>query len=167
MLIVENISPRILGLATDRKSTVTIVDTDDGVKEKVKFTELAKYDLDIVGLQYIGDRTSVNIYPRTSYLSYSCGDMYFLFSQTDVWGFKGSDYYMHIYIKNDMLMEEGSITGYRGDCIGIPSRFSPEMDFLVYVYYRFSKECTVAFKEQSMLYDKGIRDRIKRKLLFN
>ena len=167
MLIVENISPRILGVTTGRKSTVTIVDTDDGIKEKVKLTELAKHDLDIVGLQYIGDRTSVNICPRTSYLSYSCDDMYFLFSQTDVWGFKGSDYYMHIYIKNDMLMKEGNIARYRGDCIGIPSRFSLEMDFLVYVYYRFSKEGTVAFKEQSMLYDKGIRDRIKRKLLFN
>lgn len=164
MLIAECVRPCPIGIEI-KDQMITVVDTDDGVRERENSKKLRDIGLDISGLeincynQIIG-----RIYPILSYKHYEIEDILFIFKYNEVFAIRGNDSYMHIVIDNKYLYVNGvGIT--ISECLGIPSRYCLNAEFIVNAYRDYSIVNTTLLN--NYIVEKGVRFRIMRSILLS
>ena len=167
MLIAECKRPNSLMFHL-RTFSASIVDTDDGIREDVNVRQLASLTVPVINLKLDIDNRSVSgmVSPLIRPHKYELDGVLYIFKYNEVYAIYGNDGYNHLLLHEDgKLFQNGSYKG-SAECLGIPSRTTKNSDMKVRAYSLMTIPFEIVLRREEAISEKGIRQHVLRKILF-
>ena len=167
MLIAECKRPNSLVFQL-RTFSVSIVDTDDGICEDANVRQLAGLTVPVINLKLDIDNRSVSgkVSPLIRPHQYELDGVLYIFKYNEVYAIYGNDRYSHLLLNEDGKLFQNSLYKDSADCLGIPSRTDKNSDMKVRAYSLMTIPFEIVLRREEAILEKGIRQHVLRKILF-
>ena len=167
MLIAECKRPNSLVFQL-RTFSVSIVDTDDGICEDANVRQLAGLTVPVINLKLDIDNRSVSgkVSPLIRPHQYELDGVLYIFKYNEVYAIYGNDRYSHLLLNEDGKLFQNSLYKGSADCLGIPSRTDKNSDMKVRAYSLMTIPFEIVLRREEAISEKGIRQHVLRKILF-
>lgn len=167
MLIVECKRPNSLVFHL-RTFSVSIVDTDDGIREDVNVRQLASLTVPVINLKLDIDNRSVSgeVSPLIRPHQYELDGVLYIFKYNEVYAIYGNDRYNRLLLYEDGKLFQNGLYKGSAECLGIPSRTVKNSDMKVRTYSLMTIPFEIVLRREEAISEKGIRQHVLRKILF-